>query len=54
MMELGNPPNLLKVADLMLTALFEVYGAREGIALEMTAPLVPDGAIPLARCSQGA
>ena len=53
MMELGNPPNLLKVADLMLTALFEVYGAREGIALEMTAPLVPDGAIPLRAMQSG-
>ena len=37
MIELGNPPDLLKVADLMLTTLYEVYGARSGIALESAA-----------------
>jgi hypothetical protein len=54
MIELGTPPDLLKVADLMLTTLYEVYGAQAGIALEMKAPLVPEGAIAIARCSEGA
>lgn len=54
MIELGNPPDLLKVADLMLTTLYEVYGAQAGVALELKAPLVPEGAIAIARCSEGA
>jgi hypothetical protein len=54
MIEFGTPPDLLKVADLMLTTLYEVYGAQAGIALEMKAPLVPEGAIAIARCSEGA
>ena len=54
MIELGNPPDLLKVADLMLTPLFEVYSAWEGTALELTAPLVPEGAIPPTPCGEGA
>jgi hypothetical protein len=54
MLELGSPPDLLKVADIVLTTLFEVYGGWERITLTMEAPLVPKGAIPLTRCSQGA
>jgi hypothetical protein len=52
MVELGSPPDLL--ADIILTALLEVYGAWERITLTMTAPLVPEGAIPLTRCSRAA
>lgn len=54
MIELGNPPDLLEVADLMLTTLYEVYGAQVGVVLELEAPLVPDDAIVNARCSEDA
>ena len=54
MVELGSPPDLVAIADLMLTTLYEVYGAQHATALEIKAPLAPDSTLSLARCTGSA
>jgi hypothetical protein len=54
MVELGRPPDLLTISDLILTTLYRVYGAEHAEALEFKAPLAPDSAPSLARCTGSA
>jgi hypothetical protein len=54
MVELGRPADLLAIADLILTTLYRVYGAEHATALEFKAPLAPDSAPSLARCTGSA
>jgi len=40
-LDVANPPNFVAIADLMLQALHDGYGARAGVTLEFNAPLAP-------------
>ncbi len=37
---LGDPPDLESVANILLSAMHETYGARAGMAMKLTTPLV--------------
>jgi T3SS (YopN, CesT) and YbjN peptide-binding chaperone 3 len=50
-LELGRPPNLVAVADLMLSALYEGYGARLDTRLKLTAPMVPRVKREFSKCA---
>jgi hypothetical protein len=47
---LGDPPDLESIAKLLLTTLYDVYGARDGTAMDLTTPLVTKGNTKLDRC----
>jgi hypothetical protein len=50
-LELGRPPKLVAVADLMLSALYEGYGARLDTRLKLTAPMVPRVKREFSKCA---
>jgi hypothetical protein len=50
-LELGKPPNLVAVADLILSALYDGHGARVDTRLKLTAPMVPRVKRELSRCA---
>ena len=49
--EIGSPPNLGAVADLMLSALHDGYGARVKSRLKWSAPLAPRINAKFSRCT---